>query len=234
MSAEERRTITVTFGYSCDQCGRQHGAAGDAEVIPQPMIFGGATGRASRLNVWLVRVRCPTAGEEAEQALTIPIDPGSRLVSFQVANITPDPPVPSATTAPDTAAGPGGNWLADDLRSVQMSSPLTLRTFATTMLTTSTGAVAVYFAVINYLDGRHGGSRVPAWLGVSPAVLLLAASAAFAWALRPALGYVTADDYAEFRRVALVRTQRRCSAGLTLLLAAVVIAVAAFSVASWQ
>lgn len=68
------------------------------------------------------------------------------------------------------------------------------------MLTTSSGAVAVYFAILKYLGWEKadlGATFVV--LTVVPPVLLLIAAVTFALALRPSLTFVERSEYAEFR-----------------------------------
>ncbi|MFE7779381.1 hypothetical protein ACFU5O_37085 [Streptomyces sp. NPDC057445] len=127
---------------------------------------------------------------------------------------------------PDDAA-PG--WVADELLSSRKQSAATLRAFASTMLPTSLAAIGVHFSILKYL-GAETRSDFISGLAAGPAVLLLAAAAAFAWVLRPEQGApVTAAEFRDFREQRLARMFRWCSIGFGVVLGATVADIALFS-----
>jgi hypothetical protein len=101
--------------------------------------------------------------------------------------------------------------------------------FGKTMLTASSAAVAVYFAVLKYLGTSKAARSITGTLSVIPPVLFLAATGAFALALRPRLAEVKRVDFPAFREARLRHLNRGIVVGMTLFIAALVMAVIVYA-----
>jgi hypothetical protein len=117
------------------------------------------------------------------------------------------------------------DWIEEELKEWRKATVPTLRSFATTMLTTSSGGVAVYFAVLKYLGWEKAqfGTALVA-LTLAPPVLLFAAAVTFALVLRPSLSMVEKADYAEFRARRVAQMHRRATLGFFFYAGAILIA----------
>jgi hypothetical protein len=96
------------------------------------------------------------------------------------------------------------------------------------MVTVSTGAIPIYFAVLKYLglETVRDGWWV---LSVAPPVLLLAAGIAFVLALRPILSRVrNRDEFVAFRARRLKTTNAGIIAGMALFIMAMMVAIVIF------
>jgi len=93
------------------------------------------------------------------------------------------------------------------------------------MLTTATGAVPVYFAVLKYLGADAVGGSWFSRIGALPPLLFLAAAIVFALALRPRFASVKQADFADFRTARLRQLNRDILAGLALFATGVLLAI---------
>jgi hypothetical protein len=195
----------------CARCGESHSYAllvrdRDADAVP---VFGGG----GRTEVALV---CPTTKQLFTQSVSNP--EGAEILG------PADPSQLSLRTAP--AAPPGA--AASDFAEWAKSSRQTATDYCKTMLTTSSGAIPVYFAVLKYLGHERVGSSAIALVGVVPPVLLLTAAMLFAIALRPRLALLTPDGFTQFRTQRLKRLDRYIGAGTAAFGMAVGLAVLIF------
>ena len=199
------------------------------------MLFGG--GQAPSMQIWTVRLPCPRRNEQRESLLHVPLEAGERLIRVE-ATVSPasgdasgaNPGRPRDAGAPSGTTGP--NWLQEEMKDVRMGSVATLRTFATTMLTTSTGGTAVYFAVLEHLDP----TGIPAawrWVTLIAPILLVLAAGTYGSALMPVLALPDEASYADERRRYLVRTYGRLRAASMLLLGATAASVATWGALLW-
>lgn len=224
----------------CPACHKTHSAGLVLTVEPQPLFFGGTSGTVgSALST--LSVVCPVSGEQAEVTLQLPLSNGERLVGVQVASITAEPepaldtPQFTATAGSQpagTSPGPG-DWMRDALLETRKDSAGRLRAFATTMLSTSTGAVAIHFTVLKYLGLEHIGDgwRV---LTLLPAIAFLLAALLFVMTLRPVLAWIgTAEQFSELYRSRLLVSGRIASAGVFLFLGGITTAIAVYGALLW-
>jgi hypothetical protein len=161
---------------------------------PSVLVFGGRETGTTAMQSWDVRLVCPATGRSYAETVQIPIAEGEGAVS--VTQEVQD------SQGPDWRAAEFAEWIKGSITSE--------RDFCKTMLSTASGAIPVYFAVLKYL----GVERVSAgWkaLSVAPPVLLFAAMLAFSIPLRPS-GQLIEDvaDFASFRD----RRLKRLAAGI--------------------
>jgi hypothetical protein len=96
------------------------------------------------------------------------------------------------------------------------------------MLTTSSGAVAVYFAVLKYLGFENVSHSPTIYFTVFPSVLFTLATAAFAVALKPGLARVNRDGFRSLRDKRLASMNRFLAAGTTILVLGLAFAVVVY------
>jgi hypothetical protein len=226
----------------CRVCGGNHIVRGVAELLRQPISFGGgAQGETSVTTAgWAGPVTCPREQRSFEGELLIPAEYNESVRRVQIESVTDEGADKGRPPAPPTEAGPpahalavqaGGDWIDEELRDWRKTTVSTQRTYATTMLTTSSGAVAVYFAVLKYLGWEEANFGTPlVFLTILPPVLLFSAAASFALALRPSLTFVERSEYAEFRARRVDQMHRRATAGTALYGAALLMAIVIFAV----
>jgi hypothetical protein len=226
------RTRSSPFDVTvrCRVCGHDHHVRGTAELLRQPITFGGGASTAqATTSAWAGPVTCPREQRSFEGELRIPCDYNESVRGVQIASVTDehaDGAAPAAATEP---AEPPGDWVDEELKEWRRTTVATQRTYATTMLTTSSGGVAVYFAVLKYLGWEQadlGTSLVV--LSIAPPVLFFAAAGSFALALRPSLTFVERSEYAEFRARRVGQMHRRASIGTAFYAAALLLAVVTF------
>lgn len=144
----------------------------------------------------VARVVDVTSPNTATAAVTTAV--ATSATTAIAASATTDIATAAVTAAPPTP----GDWMDEELKEWRKATVPTLRSFATTMLTTSTGGVAVYFAVLKYLGWEKAQfSTALVALTIAPPVLLFAAAVAFALALHPSLEIVEKRPRSPKRRL---------------------------------
>lgn len=215
MAAEHTRLARHTV-EPCPQCGARHDYA--IELRQGPLMFGGSADQRV-----VTTADCPTTGQLFETTITVPAsDDFVRIVKPSESGAHSAAATDSAVAAP---AQPQGGEYDDWLRASRDRGI----DFGKTMLTASSGAVAVYFAVLNYLGSSHAARSVTGALSVAPPVLFLAATAAFALALKPHLAPVPRERFSAFRDERLRHLDRWMQSGLALFIAALVVALVVYA-----
>ena len=192
----------------CPRCQKRHEFP--LEVRQGIPVFGGGP---QEVEVALI---CPKTG----LAFT------TRVLKPQSGEIVPPASVPAGSPLPHQPGSTTGVDLGF-AEWVKGSRAIALE-YCKTMLTASSGAVGVYFAVLKYLgiDAIDGTLQRRA-AGVPP-LLFLAAVLAFAAALRPTYQVVTEVTFPAFRAERLARLDRFALAGTVLFVAAVALAIVLF------
>lgn len=202
----------------CPRCAQSHHfTLAIRSDPPQPAVplFGGpGPGRAS----CEIAFTCPTTGALFTEE--IPDPPDGTVVG-------PVDPTGVASGATSSGAGSGPSPAADFAEWAK-SSRTTAMEFCKTMLTTSTGAIAVYFAVLKYLGVERIGGSLLARVGIVPPLLFLTASICFALAMRPRLATLSEAEFAGFRAQRLTRLDRYITVGTVLFAAGMCIAIMLF------
>ncbi len=178
------------------------------------LVFGG-TGTATR-SIGFV---CPETGlpfttdvqAPGDDVELVPVDPSQQHAVEAAA--------PAAKPAP-AADAEFTAWAA--------SSRATAVDYCKTMLTTATGSIPVYFAVLRYLGYDKATHGFVAAAGIVPPVLFLVAAVMFVLALRPRLRAVTSEDFGAFRAERLVFLNRMLVAGLAVYGLGVALAIVFF------
>jgi hypothetical protein len=206
---------------------------GVAELVRQPIAFGGGDRRGTSA-AWAGPITCPREQRSFEGELLVPVEYNETIRGVRIESVTEPGAEADATQATPLvearAAETPGDWVDEELKEWRKTTVGTLRTYATTMLTTSSGGVAVYFAVLKYLGWEQANFGVPlVVLTVAPPVLFLAAAGTFAVALRPSLTYVERSEYAEFRARRVEQMHRRAGIGTLLYVTGLLLAVLTFA-----
>jgi hypothetical protein len=174
-----------------------------------------------------VRLRCPRTGEGKAEQIALEVPDGQRIVAVDAAEVLPEG-VPAAVSGATRQDEGPRSAAAGELAEARKESIPALRTIATTLLTTSTGGIPVYFAVLTYIQ-TPGPAKPWPWLAVVPALLLILAAAAFVRCLLPSVKHVDAEDFVEARWAHVEVTGFRLRVGAILLLIAAAAAAIVFS-----
>jgi len=207
------RRITQEIA-DCPHCGGRHvfsvlvrvrGAG--AEAVP---LFGGPSGGTT------LAFTCPNT---------------HKIISASVPNPSEGDIIgPADPDQADAEPEPTEQEYADWIK----ASRATAVDFCKTMLTTATGAVPVYFAVLKYLGADAVSGSWFSRIGAVPPLLFLAAAIVFALALRPRFASVKQADFADFRTARLRQLNRDILAGLALFAAGVLLAIFLSVGALWR
>ena len=174
-------------------------------------------------------VTCPETKKPIPTDVAVPADEEFvRVVMWPHANsddapdtaqssaiITATPAEQSRSAAPATA--PGVRQLDDEYADWARSSRATGLDYGKNMLTTSTAAVGVYFAVLKYLGYENASHNPRAFWTVLPPALFTCACVAFAIGLRPALSRVSRAGFQALRDSRLRHIDRFLTLGTILL-----------------
>jgi hypothetical protein len=221
MDADDTRLIRHIVD-KCPHCGKRHDYA--VKLRQAPMVFGGASGQKLSATV----VPCPDTGMPIETNVAIStgevfVDillwPHAKRANRQDRDDTA--PIGDADAAESMPVNPVPDEYVDWVK----ASRATGLEFGKNMLTTSSGAVAVYFAVLKYLGFEKAPNSLSAFFCTVPPVLFTCATAAFALALRPALARVDSDSFSSWRDTRLIRINRFLNAGAVLLVLGLALAV---------
>jgi hypothetical protein len=226
-----RRTVLVESPVQCTVCGGQHVLHGIAELVRQRIAFGGGGDQPDDAPTgapWRVTITCPRQERSFESTVLVPANYDESVSRVEVEAVTEAlvdaPPPPRAA-----AVAPAADWVDEELREWRKNTVATQRAFATTMLTTSSGGVAIYLALLKYLGWEQANFSAPlVVLTVLPPALFLLAAMAFALALRPSLSYIDRDEYAEFRAHRIGEIHGRVTAGIVLYVVALLLAIGVF------
>lgn len=206
----------------CPVCEGHHRVSGTMELKPQPILFGGGPGSDdTHEQAWLATIDCPVMREKFEAILMLPVPETGFLGGVVIKDVTDigetAPVVAISSELPaKTAPKPARDWVEEELAEWRKSSVSTARVYATAMLTTASGAVAVYFAVLKYLGFEQAGHGPWAWLLGLPPVLFVVSAGLFAFALRPSLVYLQRSEYVNFRAKRIRQMHARSSWGAAL------------------
>lgn len=204
----------------CPHCGKRHEYA--VQIRPAPVLFGGGS---DELRIGVV---CPDTGRPFETSFAQPrgeeflqvvtMGPGTDLPAPADASAAPQAPTPTGKPA-DTDAE-YTDWL-ESSRGIGID-------YGKSMMTVSSGAVAVYFAVLKYLGADTFSEAPVGVLSALPPILFLAATAVFAAALRPRLAAVSRAGFPTFRDERLRQLNRLLVAATSLFLLALTLALVVF------
>jgi hypothetical protein len=200
---------------SCPHCTQ---APHDYAILlkQKPSVFGGGSDQVT------IAVSCPISAMPIQTTIAVPDNEEFDRV------VAPGEPLDQAGAggAESLSASTGADDEYDDW--VRSSRTIGLD-FGKTMLTTSTGAVAVYFAVLKYLGTSELSRSFSGLLSALPPVLFLIAAAVFAAALRPKLAPVGQDDFFIFRDRRLKQLNTLLTTGSVLFGAAMALALSVYA-----
>lgn len=184
-----------------------------------PLFFGGKTESSSS---WDVIFNCPSRGKKFPS--TIQVSLASNEEVFSVETVLLGQPI--SETLDGSRITEEHDWLKAELLEKIITSTHYAQDFCKTMITTSSGAVAIYFGVSKYL-GVEAIHNYWAGFGLIPPLLFLIATTVFVIGIRPSLVHLSTEgDYSAVREALILRLNMFIKLGLSLFLAGLVIAVA--------
>lgn len=198
----------------CPRCGQAHHfwlqirSASPALPEERVPIFGGPGVRE-------LAFTCPTTGEIFTQEL--PNRSDGEIVGYSDSIDVPETP---SSSVPPVTESQFSEWVK--------SSRTVATDFCKTMLTTSTGAVPVYFAILKYLGVEQIDSTFLARAGILPPLLFLATVVLFVLALRPQFRTLTEAEFAAFQTQRYHWLNRYMVAGTALFTIGVCLAIILF------
>jgi len=108
------------------------------------------------------------------------------------------------------------------------TSRTTALDFCKIMLTSSTGAIPIFFAVLKYLGLEKINNAYLDKVGILPPIMFLIAAIFFVLALRPRYETIEQKDFAAFRARRLTQLNRFITAGALTFHAGIIIAIGLF------
>jgi hypothetical protein len=198
----------------CPKCSKTHHfklkGLGGKKPEEKVTLFGG-TGAAARKSEILFT--CPDTNQKFTQAVSEP-------AGVEIMGVASEADIALATAGPP-APVPGKGEFEEWAK----KSRDTALDFCKTMLSTSTGGIAVYFAVLKYIGFEKIGSTALAKFTIFPPVLFLAAAILYVLALRPRHESVAPGDFGAFRKHRLEQLNRFIIGGTTVFISAIGLAI---------
>ncbi len=213
----------ATLDYTvkqCPECGESHvfTLAVKNDSAPAVPIFGGTGGRE-------IAFTCPKTHKLFTQVVANP--PGREILGLAdpatlaaAAQAQPSAPIPAG---PAASAPPIGG--ASDLADWVKSSRATALDYSKLMLSTSTGAIPLYFVVMKFIGIEKISASIFSRAGIFPPLLFLLAGVFFVLALRPQYAMVAEADFAAFRKSRLEQLNRYITLGTALFILGMLLAV---------
>ena len=204
----------------CPRCGERHKYAIEVQEDEQASLLFAGPGDQTRVSVAAeseggervsVGLICPNTQVLYVQELTM--RPGDRFVRVAdpwVAKVQPEAELP-IDEEPEFVA-----WK-------QSSRDVAYR-YCSTMQTTSSAAIPVYFAILAYVGHARVSQTVFGLLTLLPPGLLLASLIVFTLAQRPRLARSTGSSFIKIREDRLMRLDRSITAGNTLFVLGITVA----------
>jgi hypothetical protein len=183
----------------------------------KPLVFGGGSDQVE------IAVTCPSTGRPIQTTILVPNN--EEFVRVVLPGQSDPDQQDSIGSADDGTPVDGDDEYADWVKS---SRAIGLD-FGKTMLTASSGAVAIYFAVLKYLGTEELSKSFSGILSAVPPVLFLVAAAVFAVALRPAVAPVGRAEFSSFRDRRLQQLGRMLTLGIALFGAAMALALCVYA-----
>jgi hypothetical protein len=178
----------------CPACGKPHRWALRARAAAEPPVamFGGP----SIGDLVPVSVQCPTTGRVIPTEVSVP--PGFAIVDqAQTSTRDTEPAASTMSGSPDLLGREFQDWIK--------ASRATALDYCKTMLTTCTGAVPLYFALLKYLGHERSTDDTFSAISVIAPLLFLTGALLFAFAMTPIFGRIQPEQFAEFRESRLTR-----------------------------
>jgi len=188
-----------------------------------------------------VEFTCPNTHKTFVDSVAIP-----QIKDAQIEDVSVIPDIVTSPTHPPTGTDSptsgstddkgSDSVITDEFKAWVSGSAQTARDYSKTMISTATGAVAVFYAVLTFL-GIGGGkaplSSIPGYplLGVLPPIAFLASAIVFVAAFQPHTKLINnIEDFITFRNQRLQHVDTLIAIGTVLFLSGVALAIAAYAV----
>jgi hypothetical protein len=206
------------LGYSVDSCPRckmNHEYVLKV-IISAPEdkvhIFGGPEQKIEGKSEILLE--CPNKRESFTRQIQNPSD-------GEIVGLATPEDISAAAYTPLDASSLVDNDFAEWIK----NSPSRATDFCKTMITLSTGAVAVYFAVQNYLGFEKIGDTVLGKIGILPPVLFLVSALFFVLGLHPQSDLISRTEFLAWRAQVLTRMNRFVMVGTSVFLGGIAVSI---------
>jgi hypothetical protein len=198
----------------CPRCGSPHSFP--VRVRPRPSsapvaLFGGGALSSPTLGF-----TCPKTSEIVSISVSDP--PDGEIIG----PASPDDPILQSPDDTPVSAHSAESEYAEWIK----ASRATAIDFCKLMLTTSMGAIPVYFAVMKYVGFETATTSWTSLTIVAPPLLFLLAVLTFSSALRPRFVEIEQINFSEFRAVRLKRLDYLMLAGLAILSIGILLSIA--------
>jgi hypothetical protein len=215
MDREWTKTRSIEYRVPrCPECRESHIFTLEIHYATKVALFGGEPPSS-----WDVILTCPIKKTTYTRHVSIKPNVDETISEVAVASETPDPQA-AVRASPDLMEVELQEW-------VKASAP-TAHDFSKTMITTATGAIPLFFAVLKYLGAEKAVTPLSAWLGVVPPALFIASAVAFVIALRPQYELVDAATFERFRTSRLKLMNKLILLGTGAFLLGVLLAIVVF------
>lgn len=186
---------------SCKHCGGNHSFR--IRVEKQAPLFGGPEAKPESKKNTEWTFTCPQTNQPLFRQVRLPA--GSKMMGII--------PLDESATEPAENNAQYETWIN--------SSRDRALSFSTTMLSTCTAAIGVYFTIQKYVGSeRLERSRPDAVLSIMPPFLYLGAAIFFILALQPRFGWVAPSEFHHFRVKVFTAMNTRIRIGVVLFVVA--------------
>jgi len=210
---DERTTTIIDYELTdCPRCSKTHHfkLKGLARSQPEEKVplFGGTGAPKNE-----ILFTCPETNKKFSHSVTV-------KNGVEIMGLASESDIAQATAGPPPPAPGKGEFEEWSKKSRDVALD-----FSKTMLGSSTGAIAVYFAVLKYIGFEKIGSTVIAKLSILPPILFLIAAILYVLALRPRHELVAPGEFSAFRKRRLEQLNRFNIAGTTAFIVAIGLAI---------
>lgn len=208
-----------------DDCGQRHVFHLLVSIPVETVVLFGGGDRLEKL----MSFTCPNTQKSFKKS--IPNPPDGEILRVA----TEEEKIANSLTGQESESEPSkADWVDKEFSEWIKHSSTKAIDFCEKMISTSTGAIPIYFAILKYLSSADSATAEGAGIAqisIAPPVLYLMALVIFAIALRPKFGAVSKEDFVFFRSLRLQQMNRFMIAGtFTFVLATGISTIVFFSV----
>lgn len=203
----------VNLEFECPLCKGKHSYAIEETYEVRRPVFGGPVEDERAV----VILTCPVTHQEFRQEFAPEPQPNRKFIEAKVSSGKPRrhkaAPVNSeaavSSKLTDATTSTEDSEMSSEYAAMLAGSLQTARDYCKNMVTTATGAIPVYFAVMKYLGLERFTNLYERFFGVLPPIFFFLAAGAFVLALHPNYTRLAPSDFEKYRDERITKMNRR-------------------------